>query len=60
MNFQIAPLMKVLKSIPTPKCNIIELERDVVEFTSKLSVIEMLSSEEQKIENEVDIHLSKQ
>ena len=52
--------MKVLKYTPTPKCNIIESERHVVEFTSKLSVIEMLSSEEQEIENEVDIHLSKQ
>ena len=51
--------MKGLKYTPTPKCNIIELKRNVAEFTRKLRLIEMLSSEEKEIKNEVDISLVK-
>ena len=51
--------MKALKYTPTPKRNIIELKRDVVEFPRKLRLIEMFSSEEQEIENKVDISLAK-
>ena len=51
--------MKGLKYTPTPKRNIIELKRDVVEFPRKLRLIEMFSSEEQEIENKVDISLAK-
>ena len=52
-------LIKGVKYTPTSKRNIIELKRDVVKFTRKLRLIEMLSSEEKKIENEVDISLVK-
>ena len=52
-------LIKGLKYTPTPKRNIIELKRDVVEFTRKLTLIEMFSSEEKEIENELDISLVK-
>ena len=51
--------MKGLKYTPTPKRNILELKRDVVEFPRKLRLIEMFSSEEQEIENKVDISLAK-
>ena len=43
-------LIKGLKYTPTPKRNIIELKRDVVEFTRKLRLIEMFSPEEKEIE----------
>ena len=49
--------MKGLKYIFTPKCNIIELKNDAADFNTKLKLIEMFSSEEQEIENEVDISL---
>ena len=52
-------LIKGLKYTPTPKRNIIELKRDFVEFTRKLSLIELFSSEEKEIENEVDISVVK-
>ena len=52
-------LIKGLKYTSTPKRNIIELKRDVVEFTRKLTLIEMFSSEEKEIENELDISLVK-
>ena len=52
-------LIKVLKYTPTPKRNIFEFKRDVVEFTRNLRLIEMFSSEEKEIENEVDISLVK-
>ena len=52
-------LINGLKYTPTPKRNIIELKRDVVEFTRKLRQIEMFSPEEKEIENEVDISLVK-
>ena len=52
-------LIKGLKYTPTPKGNIIELKRNVLEFTRKLRLIEMFSSEEKKIKNEVDISLVK-
>ena len=51
--------MKGLKYKPTPKRNITELKRDVVEFTRKLRLIEMFSSEEQEIKIKVDISLVK-
>ena len=51
--------MKGLKYTPTPKRNIIELKRDVVEFTRKLRLTEMFSSEQGENENEVDISLVK-
>lgn len=38
--------MKGLKFTPTPKRNAIGLKRNVLEFTRKLRLIEMLSSEE--------------
>ena len=53
-------LIKGLKYTPTEKCNIIELKRDFVEFTRKLRLIEMFSSKENEIENEVDISLVKE
>ena len=52
-------MIKGLKYTPTPKRKIIELKRDVVEFTRKLRLIEMFSSEEKEIENEVDVSLVK-
>ena len=52
-------LIKDLKHRPTPKRNITDLKKDVVEFTRKLRLIEMFSSEEKEIENEVDISLVK-
>ena len=36
-----------------------ELKRDAVEFTRKLRLLEMFSSEEKEIENELDISLVK-
>ena len=36
-----------------------ELKRDAVEFTRKLRLLEMSSSEEKEIENELDISLVK-
>ena len=42
-------LIKGLKYTPTSKRNIIELKRDVVEFTRKLRLIEMFSSKEKEI-----------
>ena len=41
-------LIKDLKYTPTPKCNKIGLKRNVVEFTRKLILIEMFSSQEKK------------
>ena len=52
-------LIRGLKYTPTPKRNIIKLKRDVAEFTRKLRLIEILSSEQKKIENEVYISLVK-
>ena len=52
-------LIKGLKYTTTPKRNIIELKRDVVEFTRKLRLIEIFSSEEKEIKNEVHISLVK-
>ena len=47
--------MEGLKYTSTLKLNIIELERDVVEFTRQLGLIEMFSSEEREVEYEVNI-----
>ena len=52
-------LIKGLKYKSTAKRNIIDLKRDVVEFTRKLRLTEMFSSEEKEIKNEVDISLAK-
>ena len=43
--------LAILKYTPTPKRNITELKRDVVEFTRKLRLIEKFSSEEKEIKS---------
>ena len=51
--------MKGLKFTPTSKRNVIEVKRDVAKFTRKLRLIEMLSSEEKKLENELNTSIAK-
>ena len=46
--------MKGVKFTPTPNRNVTELKQDIVEFTRRFSLIKMFSSEEQKLENEVN------
>ena len=51
--------MESLKYTPTPERNILELKRDVVEFTRKLMLIKTFSPEEQAIGHDVDISIVK-
>ena len=51
--------MKGLKFTPTSKRNVIKVKRDVAKFTRKLRLIEILSSEEKKPENELNTSLAK-
>ena len=53
--------MKGLKYTSTPKRNIIELKRNVLEFTKKLRLIEMLfSKKKKKIKSDINNSLIKE